>query len=53
MGTNMVEFMIQEAREKVDKALCGYIEALGYDSTDFDYSNLNDLLDEMEGSDNE
>lgn len=38
----------EQARETIDKALYEWVESLGYDATDFDYSQLNELLDDIE-----
>jgi hypothetical protein len=34
-------------REKVDKAIFEYIQSLGVDAISFDYSEFNELLDEI------
>lgn len=38
---------VETAREVVDRTLFTYLIALGYDAVDFDFSALNEMLDDM------
>jgi hypothetical protein len=38
----------EEAREKIDTAISEWVETLGIDPVDFDYSYINQDLDDIE-----
>lgn len=39
---------LQDMREEVDRVIYEYVKAQGLDPDDFDYSQFNDLLDNLE-----